>query len=137
MGSAVATYGLAALFSTQITMNEVARLGLEVSFGERISAAAHDVVGMATAYLPLVAVSLLIAFPVAALVLRFTPVSRTISYMLAGAAAMLALHLIMHGVFEVHPLPAARTALGLAMLTGAGAVGGYVFARLGNGARAS
>lgn len=126
----LATYVLAAVVSTQMILAEVAALGLPVSFGDRAAATLHDLAGMAMAYLPLIGLSLLIAFPVAALVLRYVRLPRALGYALAGGTAIWALHLIMIATFGMHPVPAARTALGLALQAGAGLVGGYVFARL-------
>ena len=130
----LATYVLAAIASTQMILHQVAALGMPVSFGERAAATLHDLAGMAVAYLPLIGASLLVALPVAALALRYVPLPRALGYALAGGAALWALHLIMIAVFGMHPVPATRTALGLALQAGAGLVGGYVFARLTAGA---
>ena len=126
----LATYIVAAIASTQMILGEVAGLGMPVSFGDRAAATLHDLAGMAMAYLPLIGASLLVAFPVAALALRAVRLPRALGYALAGGAALWALHLIMIAVFGMHPVPATRTALGLALQAGAGLVGGYVFARL-------
>ena len=134
--AALATYALGAAIATQMVLSEVAALGMPVSFGVRASAALHDLVGMATAYLPLVALSLLLGFTAAALLVRFLPSWRIFCYMLAGAAALLALHLILYATFGMHPVPATRTALGLAAQTAAGALGGCVFGWLGSRPRA-
>ena len=130
----LATYVLAAIASTQMILHQVAALGMPVSLGERSAATLHDLAGMAVAYLPLIGASLLVALPLAALALRYVPLSRAWGYALAGGAALWVLHLIMIGTFGMHPLPATRTALGLALQAGAGMVGGYVFARLAPGA---
>ena len=126
----LATFALGATVSTQMILGEVAALGMPVNFGDRAAATLHDLVGMAMAYLPLIGASLLVAFPVAALALRYIRLPRALGYTLAGGAAIWALHLIMVATFGMHPLPATRTALGLALQAGAGLVGGYVFARL-------
>ncbi len=129
------TYIVAAVASTQMILGEVARLGLPVHFGDRTAATLHDLAGMATAYLPLIAASLLVAFGVATLVLRHIRLPPALGYALAGGTALWALHLIIIATFGMHPLPATRTTLGLALQVGAGLFGGYVFARLA--ARAS
>lgn len=126
----LATYIVAAIVSTQMILGKVAGLGVPVSFGDRAAATLHDLAGMAMAYLPLIGASLLVAFPVAALVLRTVRLPRALGYALAGGAALWALHLIMTAVFGMHPVPATRTALGLALQAGAGLAGGAVFARL-------
>ena len=130
----LATYIVAAIVSTQMILGKVAGLGVPVSFGDRAAATLHDLAGMAMAYLPLIGASLLVALPVAALVLRTVRLPRALGYALAGGAALWALHLIMTAVFGMHPVPATRTALGLALQAGAGVVGGTVFARLTAGA---
>lgn len=126
----LATYIVAAIVSTQMILGEVAGLGMPVSFGDRAAATLHDLAGMTMAYLPLIGASLLVAFPVAAVALRYIRLPRTLGYALAGGTAIWALHLIMIATFGMHPVPATRTALGLALQAGAGVVGGYVFARL-------
>lgn len=130
----LATYIVAAIVSTQMILGEVAGLGMPVSFGDRAAATLHDLAGMAMAYLPLIGASLLVAFPVAAVALRYIRLPRTLGYALAAGAALWTLHLIMIATFGMHPVPATRTALGLALQAGAGVVGGYVFARLALGA---
>ena len=130
----LATYIVAAIVSTQMILGEVAGLGMPVSFGDRAAATLHDLAGMAMTYLPLIGASLLVAFPVAAVALRYIRLPRTLGYALAGGTAIWALHLIMIATFGMHPVPATRTALGLALQAGAGVVGGYVFARLTAGA---
>ena len=67
----LATYIVAVTASTQMILGEVAGLGLPVTFGDRAAATMHDLAGMAMAYLPLIGASLLVALPVAALVLRY------------------------------------------------------------------
>ena len=129
MAGVAATYIAAAIASTQMILHEVAALGPTVNFGDRAAATLHDLAGMAIAYLPLIGASLLIAFPVAALLLRYVPLPRALGYALAGGAALWALHLIMIGLLGMHPLPATRSALGLSLQAGAGLFGGYVFAR--------
>ena len=130
----LATYLLAAIASAQMILGEVAALGLPISFGNRTAATLHDLAGMAMAYLPLIGASLLIAFPLTALILRHVGLPRTLGYALAGSAALWALHLIMVATFGLHPVPATRTALGLALQAAPGLVGGYVFASLTEGA---
>ena len=76
---------------------------------------------------------MVIAYPVTALVLRFVPGPRAVAYAIGGAAALFALHSLMFAVLGMHPLPATRSVIGLAWQAAAGAVGGYVFARLSPG----
>ena len=50
--------------------------------------------------------------------------------MLAGAAALLAVHLGLKAAFDITPIAIARTGAGLAVQALCGACGGYLFARL-------
>ena len=130
VGAVLAVYLLGAWVSTQMVLNAVVELGLPVTLSERFATGLHDMTGMAPVYLPLVTIALLIGFPVAALVMRFVPGPRTVGYALAGAAALFAVHEIMPAILGMHMFPATRSAAGVAWQVAAGAVGGYLFARL-------
>lgn len=125
-----AAYLVASIISTQMILHQVARFELPIPFDVRLDTTLHDLMGMMQMYLPLVAASLLIGFPVSALARRFVPIPRWLGYTIAGGAALWALHLIMFALFDIHALPVTRTALGMAGQVLAGLVGGLVFARL-------
>lgn len=126
----VVTYILAAAASTQSVLANLNRMGAEVSLIQRLEAIAHDLIGMATSFLPLVAVALLIAFIVTGIAHRRLRKWRIGLYVIAGATAIIAIHLILHAAFHITPVAAARTVFGLAVQGVAGMVGGYVFVRL-------
>lgn len=126
----IATYLLAATFSTQIILHQVAELGLPVSLIVRLDTTFKDLLGMLPMYLPFVAASLVIAIPVSALALKVVPIPRTLGFLIGGAAALWALHMIMFAAFGIHALPATRLPVGMATQALAGAVGGYVYAKL-------
>lgn len=124
----IITYIAGAVFISQGNLAQVAALGLEVTMGIRIDAAVHDVSNMYGIYLPVVAVALLIALPVARLVIRFLPSARLIGYTLAGFVALLATHLIMAAVFNgIVGIAPARFIDGLLLQGIAGALGGLAF----------
>jgi len=93
----------------------------------RFQAASHDVMNMTDIYLPLVLIGLVIALPVAALIIRFLPNLRLAGYTLAGFVAMIALHLILEMVVGVVGVAPTRFVGGLLLQGVAGAVGGLVF----------
>jgi hypothetical protein len=130
LAAVLATYVIAAFAATQSVMNALQALGAPVTVGVRLDAAWHDLLGMASSYLPIIAVALLIAFPVAALAGRWLPRFRLIAYPLAGAVAVLAVHLILQQLFSITPVAAARTTGGLLLQVLCGAVGGWVFVRV-------
>ena len=124
------TYLAGSMLSTQMILHEVSSFGVSVDFATRVSATLHDLVGLAVTYLPIIAIALLVAYPVTALVLRFVPGPRAVAYAIGGAAALFALHSLMFAVLGMHPLPATRSGLGMALQAAAGAIGGWTFARI-------
>jgi hypothetical protein len=70
LAAVLVTYVVAAFAATQSVMNALQGLGAPVTAGVRLDAAWHDLLGMASSYLPIIAIALLIAFPVAALICR-------------------------------------------------------------------
>ena len=131
LSAVIVTYVLAAIASTQSVLDSLREIGIPVSRTERLEAIAHDLVGMATTFLPLIALALLIAFLLTGAILRWLPKWRTALYIISGAAAIVGLHLILRATFDITPVAAARTGMGLAIQALAGAVGGYAFIRLG------
>ena len=129
VAAVLTAYALGAFASTQMVLNAVAALGVPVGVATRASAVLHDLPGMAPVYGPLIAIAFLIAIPFAALVMRFVPGPRTLGYVLAGAVALLAVHLLMPALLGMHMFPATRSVAGVAWQVAAGAVGGYVFGR--------
>ena len=73
VGAVLAAYILGAIFVSQGNIASVIALGFEVSGGQRIDAALHDILHMTDIYLPLVTVSLLLGLPVAFAVIRKKP----------------------------------------------------------------
>lgn len=130
LAAVAVTYLLASALSTQVVLHQVADLGMPVSLRVRLDTTLQDLLGMLQAYLPLVAASLLVALLVSALALKFIPIPRTLGFLIGGGVALWALHMIMFAVFGMHPLPATRSAVGMATQVLAGAVGGYVYAKL-------
>ena len=125
-----ATAVLGCLASTHFVLFGLTELGARISFADRLYAYGHDVAGMAPLFGSLVTVGFLIAFPVAALIVRFLPRLRTWGYAAAGAAAILVILLSMEMTLAAMPVAGARTPLGLAVQGFAGAVGGLVFAQI-------
>ena len=129
-GAVLAAYVLGAIFVSQGNIASVVALGFEVSGGQRLDAALHDIVNMTDIYLPLVSVSLLLGLPVAFAVIRKKPHLRMLGYVLAGFVAMIAMPVIMKMVLGLSGIAPTRTHVGLLAQGLAGGVGGYLFCRL-------
>ena len=130
VGAVLAAYILGAIFVSQGNIASVIALGFEVSSGQRIDAALHDILHMTDIYLPLVTVSLLLGLPVAFAVIRKKPHLRTLGYVLAGFVALIAMPVIMKLVLGLSGIAPTRTIDGLLAQGLAGGAGGYLFCRL-------
>ena len=130
VGAVLAAYILGAIFVSQGNIASVIALGFEVSGGQRIDAALHDILHMTDIYLPLVTVSLLLGLPVAFAVIRKKPHLRTLGYVLAGFVALIAMPVIMKLVLGLSGIAPTRTIVGLLAQGLAGGAGGYLFCRM-------
>ena len=128
-------YGLAVLSSylagavliSQGNISRITDLGFEITLTQRLDSAGHDIMNMYGIYLPLIAIALLIAFVVAALVIRRLPHLRLLGYTLACFFGMIAIHVLLKQVVGISGIAPARTLLGLFAQGLAGALGGYCF----------
>ncbi len=100
-----------------------------IPFADRISWAAHDLIGMLLPYCVLTSIALLIAFLIAGALARFTGF-RAIVFGLAGALALFVLFTIMKRVLGTVGIFGARGTTGLAAQMAVGAAAGVLFARL-------
>ncbi|MFC1688738.1 hypothetical protein ACFL0N_03885 [Pseudomonadota bacterium] len=124
------TYVLASVLATQAVVRSLAGMGLSPGFGERLSMTVQDLGGMAGMFLPMVAFGLLIAFMTAALICRYKSRWRTPLYILAGAVAVVCIHLGLNLAFGITPVAIARTPGGLLLQGIAGAAGGFTYLAL-------
>ncbi|MBT8054640.1 MAG: hypothetical protein HKN57_12935 [Xanthomonadales bacterium] len=127
LAAVIVTYLLAAVTATQSVIASLAGMGVNLDFSERIAMTWRDITGMAGMLLPMVAFGLLIAFMTTALICRYVNRWRLPLYMLAGATALVCIHLSLHFLFSITPLAIARTAGGLALQAAAGAAGGLTY----------
>lgn len=123
----IAAYILGAIFISQGNIASIVAMDFDITLAQRFEAAIHDVTHMTDIYLPIIAISFLIAMPVATLIIKYVPNLRTIGYVLAGAAGLLAIHLIMKMVLGFSGIAPTRTIVGLLAQAIAGGVGGYLF----------
>lgn len=127
VAAVLVAYVLAAIAATQHVMARLADMGVEVTLGDRLGTTLHDLASMAPTFLPILAIAFAIALPVAAGVIRLAPRWRSLGYPLAGAVAVLAIHVTLNQLFDITPVAAARTTLGLVFQALCGAVGGWLF----------
>ena len=100
-----------------------------IPFADRITWAAHDLVGMFVPYAAVTSSALFIAFLIAGALARFIGF-RAIVFGLGGALALFVLFTIMRNVLGTVGIFGARGPAGLAAQMAVGAVAGVLFARL-------
>ena len=100
-----------------------------IPFTDRISWAAHDLVGIFLPYCAVTSIALLVAFLIAGALARFTGF-RMIVFGLAGASALFVLFTVLKSQLGTVGIFGARGPAGLAAQMAVGAVAGVLFARL-------
>ena len=129
-GAVTGAFLLGSILATQFILGNVADMGMDVSLGVRLQATLHDIGGLASTYLPLIAVTFLIALLIATGLLKVFPSRPGLLYLLAGGLALVSLHLTMKAVLGLTGVAATRTAAGLLSQGLAGVLGGYIFYRI-------
>jgi hypothetical protein len=127
LAAVIAAYILGAIFISQGNIASVVAMGFDISVAQRFDAALHDVTHMTNIYLPVIAVSYLIAMPVATFMIKYVPHQRMILYVLAGAVGLVTIHLLLKLLLGISGIAATRTVVGLIAQAIAGGVGGYLF----------
>jgi len=127
LAAVVAAYLLASVMATQSVISSLSDMGVDVSFTERAAMTLQDIGGMAGMFLPMIAFGLLIAFMAVGLICHYWNHWRTPLYIIAGAAALVCVHLALNLAFGITPVAIARTVTGLGLQAIAGAFGGYTY----------
>jgi len=100
-----------------------------IPFADRISWAAHDLVGMFLPYCAVTSIALFVAFMIAGGLARFTGF-RAIVFGVAGALALFVVFTAMKSLLGTVGIFGARGPAGLAAQMAVGAAAGVLFARL-------
>jgi len=123
---------LASLFHSQFVMAELTKVGVDISLNDRLSMSLDDLLGLFPTYSVVVAVSFLIAFVVASILIKRFKLTPTILYSLSGGLGITVALLAMHPILESTLLAGARSTFGFICQSLAGAMGGGVFSYLRN-----
>ena len=127
--SGAVCYVFAALFSQLVVLNELRRLGLDISMSDNLFSLAHAVLNMVP-YMIVILIGFAIAFGVASVVKQRAARLSKVAYPVAGAAAMGTALWIMNLRFGVFPILGAQETYGLILQISAGGLGGLAFERL-------
>lgn len=120
-------YALGSVFATLTILAKLESMAIPVTMRDRLQAIVHDLIGLATSYLPLLLIAFAVAMPVAVYLGNRLARVRVLIYGLAGASAVLVLHLTMKAVLGVNGIAAVRELPGLALQALAGWFGAYLF----------
>ena len=121
---------IASLFHSQFVMAELSKVGVNISFSDRLSMSIDDLLGLYPTYGIVIALSFCIAFIVVSFIVKRVSLSPYILYPLAGAAGVTAALLAMQPILDITLLASARSTYGFVCQSLAGAMGGAVFAHL-------
>ena len=128
LGGSVVAGVVGTFLATQFNLATLQGLGVAIPAAGRWATVYHDVFHMGPTFIPLVAAAFLIALLVAAGITRVLRGLRLPGYVLAGAAAMVAMLVIMEAQFDgIKPVYGAATTAGLVAQAVAGALGGFAF----------
>lgn len=120
-------YILSSLLATQVILARIEGMGIPVTLRDRLDASLHDIVGLAGSYFPLMLLAFLLVLPIAAGLGYLAPRLRVLLYSLAGAGAVLCIHLVVKAVFGLNGIAAVRDTHGFLLQGLAGWFGGYLF----------
>lgn len=127
----LATVLVGVVFQTQNVIARLNDIGANVSLTDRLSMTSYDIIHLGSLYGAFIAIAFLIAFLSGGIVFHLAKFGRPFVYVVAGAVAMLIMLFAMKQVFfDTHLIAGARDALGISLQMLAGAIGGFVFARM-------
>jgi hypothetical protein len=127
LSAVLLAYTLASISATQHVVSSLASMGLSPDARERLLMTVQDLVGMSGMFLPLIAFGFLVALLVTALLHYWLKRWQTALYVLAGATALIAIHVLLKLAFNITPVAIARDPGGLLVQGLCGAAGGYLY----------
>ena len=117
-------------FFTQFNLGALIELGAPIDFAIRARTTVQDILGMFPIYTIAVSISLLVAFSIAALIVKRLPQLRYLGFISAGFAGFYAMHGLIEAAAGVNLYWIAKTSMGILFQAVAGAIAGYVFAKI-------
>ena len=124
------TYLVAVLGYTQLNLANLVEMGVNVPSDVRLESAMHDLLGMASLYLPIITVALVLGFGITRIALIWLSELSTLGYIAGGFFALYVVDFALGQLMGTHPLAVTRTTVGLLSQCLAGGLGGYAFAAI-------
>jgi len=123
------TFTLASLFHSQYVVNQLVNVGVVVGFNDRVNLILEDWLGLLPTYGAIIAIALAIAFLVTWFIAKKMNKQGTQLFVIAGVVAFATALIAIESIMNITIIAGARGWGFYAQLC-AGAVGGYVFAKL-------
>jgi hypothetical protein len=120
---------IGSIFSSQSVISSLQSLNVAVPLTTRLSMTVDDLAILPT-LAPITAICFIVGFIVASLCIRFIGGNRTAWHVLAGAVALTTTLFILKAVLLITAIAGTRTILGLLSFALAGAIGGWVYAKV-------
>jgi hypothetical protein len=135
VAAVIVAYVVASIFQSLIVLVALDQAGADIPAGKWLHTLLHDLYGHTfygyASYGLGVVVGFFIAMPTAALIHKFSGLPRWFLYPLAGATAMATImYIIKANFYDSTIFPGTRGSVGFGLQLLAGALGGFVFARL-------
>lgn len=127
--AALLTSVIGSVFSTQSVISSLRSIDVDVPFATQLSMTLGDF-AILPSLAPLIAICFVVGFFVAAVCVRHIGGNRTAWYIVAGAVAVITTLLIMKAVLLITAIAGTRSLLGLLSFGLAGAIGGWVYAKI-------
>ena len=136
LAAVLVTASLGSVVQTQLNIARIVELGQGVDPVERLATTGQDLLGFAPLWAIIVAAGLLVALLVASGLSRRWPDLSLPLHALAGFAAPLVALLLMEVMMPVTVIAAARSWLGVVLMSLPGALGGWLYIVLLRGGKA-
>ena len=120
---------IGSVFSSQFVISDLISIGAEIPFSDRLSMTVDDF-GILPSLIPLTLICFVIAFSIGSLCIKYIGGQRIVWYIVAGATGLMATLLVMKVVLIVTGIAGTRSTFGFLSFGLAGAIGGWVFAKL-------
>lgn len=129
MAAVFSAFIIASISHTQFVLNDLSALGIHISVSTRLATTRNDLIGLASGYLPIILIGLLLGFSIMGWFKRRFNWNPLYAYPLAGGLTFAAIHWLMYPIFYITLIAGARSTIGFSFQCLAGVVGGLVFAK--------
>ncbi len=122
-------FTLASVLHTQMVLLGLVNIDITIGVSAWLSTTFQDIWGLFPTYAPVIALALFLAMLVVVFFTKLIPIPKLLGF-IGGATAMLTVLISMQPIMDITLIAGAREPLGFALQCLAGAIGGWVFAKI-------